>query len=74
MRIVGFDLPLLEAAHTRVLDVDGVEPAVDNKWQSFDYYYKRVWARTVDWKIGVPVLWLGNRIFRKSYVLICEKS
>ncbi len=54
-------------------DQYGVDVPDDQKWEKITYYYKRLWARAVQWKIGIPLLWLGNQIFPKSYILICRK-
>ena len=59
--------------HDRRGDRYGVESDQEKKWEKFSYYYKRIWARLVEWKIGIPLLWFGNQLFPKSYFLIIRK-
>lgn len=69
MRSVLHQVP----SHDRQFDRYGIDAPEDIKWERFEYYYKRVWAKSVQWKFGICLLWLGNLIFPKSYVLICRQ-
>lgn len=60
--------------HDRRFDRYGLDAQEDSRWETFDYYYKRGWKKLVRWKIGIPLLWLGNLLFPKSYVLICTRA
>lgn len=51
----------------------GLQSSTDIEWQRVDYYYKRLWTKAIEWKFGIPILWIGNQVFPKSYVLICKK-
>ncbi|MCL4486516.1 MAG: class I SAM-dependent methyltransferase [Chloroflexi bacterium] len=52
----------------------GLDSPPKRRWEAFNYYYKRFWKRAVEWKLGLPILWLGNQVFPKSYVLVCVKA
>jgi ubiquinone/menaquinone biosynthesis C-methylase UbiE len=46
----------------------------EKKWESFTDFYKRVWRKLRALKIGIPILWIGNFLFPKSYFLLCRKN
>lgn len=39
-----------------------------------EYMYKRLWAKLIQWKIGIFFLSVGNYLFPKSYTLLIQKQ